>query len=39
MRDCESEAKGTHSMDEMMKLVEIHAGNEHRTLRTSTGDP
>ncbi len=35
MKECEFEAKGTHSVDEMMKLVEVHAGNEHRTLRLS----
>jgi len=33
--ECEFEAKGTHSVDEMMKLVEVHAGDEHRTLRLS----
>ncbi len=35
LKECEFEAKGTHSVDEMMKLVEVHAGNEHRTLRLS----
>jgi predicted small metal-binding protein len=33
LKECEFEAKGTHSVDEMMKLVEVHAGEEHRTLR------
>ena len=33
LKECEFEAKGTHSVDEMMKLVEVHAGDEHRTLR------
>ncbi len=33
MKECEFEAKGTHSVDEMMKLVEVHAGDEHRTLK------
>jgi predicted small metal-binding protein len=35
LKECEFEAKGTHSVDEMMKLVEVHAGDEHRTLRLS----
>ncbi len=35
LKECEFEAKGMHSVDEMMKLVEVHAGNEHRTLRLS----
>jgi len=35
MKECEFETKGTHSIDEMMKLVEVHAGDEHRTLRLS----
>jgi predicted small metal-binding protein len=33
LKDCEFEARGTHSVDEMMKLVEVHAGEEHRTLK------
>ncbi len=33
LKECEFEARGTHSIDEMMKLVEVHAGDEHRTLR------
>ena len=33
LKECEFEAKGTHSVDEMMKLVEVHVGDEHRTLR------
>ena len=33
LKECEFEAKGTHSVDEMMKLVEVHAGEEHRTLK------
>jgi len=32
LKECEFEAKGTHSVDEMLKLVEVHAGGEHRTL-------
>ena len=35
LKECEFEAKGTHSVDEMMKLVEVHAGDEHRTLKLS----
>ncbi len=35
LKECEFEAKGAHSVDEMMKLVEVHAGDEHRTLRLS----
>ena len=35
MQECEFEAKGAHSVDEMMKLVEVHAGDEHRTLKLS----
>jgi len=35
LKECEFEGKGTHSVDEMTKLVEVHAGNEHRTLRLS----
>ena len=35
LKECEFEAKGTHSVDEMMKLVGVHAGDEHRTLRLS----
>jgi predicted small metal-binding protein len=35
LKECQFEAKGTHSVDEMMKLVEVHAGDEHRTLRLS----
>lgn len=35
MKECEFEAKGTHSVDEMMKMVEVHQGDEHRTLRLS----
>lgn len=33
LKECEFEAKGTHSVDEMMKMVEVHAGDEHRTLK------
>jgi predicted small metal-binding protein len=33
LKECEFEAMGTHSVDEMMKLVEVHAGEEHRTLK------
>jgi len=33
LKECEFEAKGTDSVDEMMKLVEVHAGDEHRTLK------
>jgi predicted small metal-binding protein len=35
LKECEFEAKGTHSVDEMMKMVEVHQGDEHRTLRLS----
>jgi predicted small metal-binding protein len=35
LKECEFEAKGTHSVDEMMKMVEVHADEEHRTLRLS----
>jgi predicted small metal-binding protein len=35
LKECQFEAKGTHSVDEMMKLVEVHAGDEHRTLKLS----
>ncbi len=35
LKECEFEAKGTHSVDEMMKLVEVHVGDEHRTLKLS----
>jgi predicted small metal-binding protein len=35
LKECEFEAKGTHSVDEMMKLVEVHAGEEHRTVKLS----
>ena len=35
LKECEFEARGTHSIDEMMKLVQVHAGDEHRTLRLS----
>jgi predicted small metal-binding protein len=33
LKEREFEAKGTHSVDEMMELVEVHAGEEHRTLK------
>ena len=35
LKECEFEAKGTHSVVEMMKMVEVHADEEHRTLRLS----
>jgi predicted small metal-binding protein len=35
LKDCEFEVKGTHSVDEMMKLIEDHADEEHRTLKLS----
>jgi len=35
LNECEFEAKGTHSLDEMMKLVEVHGGVERRTLKLS----
>jgi predicted small metal-binding protein len=35
LKQCEFGAQGTHSVDEMMKLVEVHAGDEHRTLKLS----
>ena len=35
LKECEFEAKGTHSVDEMLKLFEVHAGEEHRTLKLS----
>jgi predicted small metal-binding protein len=35
LKDCEFEVKGTHSVDEMMKLIEVHADEEHRTLKLS----
>jgi predicted small metal-binding protein len=33
LKECEFEAKGTHSVDEMIRLVEVHTGEEHRTLK------
>ncbi len=33
LKECEFEAKGTNSADEMMKLIEVHANEEHRTLK------
>jgi predicted small metal-binding protein len=35
LKECEFEAKGTHSVDLMMKLIDVHAGNAHRTLNLS----
>ena len=35
LKDCEFEIKGAHSIDEVMKLVEVHANEEHRTLKVS----
>jgi len=35
LKECEFEAKGTHSVDEMVKLVEVHAEGDHRTLKLS----
>ncbi len=35
LKECKFEAKGTHSVDEMMKLVEVHAemSTEHSSSR------
>jgi predicted small metal-binding protein len=35
LKESEFDAKCTHLVDEMMKLVEVHAGDEHRTIRLS----
>jgi len=35
LKECEFEAKGAHSVDEMMRLVDVHAGHAHRTLKLS----
>jgi len=35
LKECEFEAKAPIQVDEMMKLVEVKAGDEHRTLRLS----
>jgi len=37
LKESEFEAKGIHSVDEMMKLVEVHAGNVQWTLKLSPG--
>jgi hypothetical protein len=38
LKECEFEAKGTHSVDEMIRLVEVHTGEEHRTPQAPAGD-
>lgn len=35
LRECEFEVNGVHSLDEMVKLVEVHAGHAHRTVKLS----
>ncbi len=35
LKECEFEVKGTHSEDEMMKLVDVHVTEAHRTLKVS----
>ncbi len=35
MKECEFEVKGTHSLEEMLKLVEVHATEAHRTIKLS----
>ena len=35
LKECELEIKGTHSVDEMMKLVDVHLTEAHRTLKLS----
>ncbi len=35
LKECEFEVKGVHSIEEIMKLVEIHAGHAHRTIKLS----
>jgi predicted small metal-binding protein len=36
LKECESEVKGTHSADEMMKLVDFHVAEEHPILKVSS---
>jgi hypothetical protein len=33
LKECEVEAKGTHSVDEMMRLVEVNGDDERRTVK------
>jgi predicted small metal-binding protein len=35
LKECELEIKGAHSADEMMKLVDVHVSEAHRTLKVS----
>ncbi len=35
LKECEFEVKGTHSLEEMLKLVEVHATEAHRTIKLS----
>ena len=35
LKECDFEVKGAHSTDEMMKLVDVHATEAHRTLKVS----
>jgi predicted small metal-binding protein len=35
LKECEFEIKGAHSADEMIKLVDVHVTEAHRTLKVS----
>ena len=36
LKECEFEVKGTHSPDEMMKLVDVHVMEAHPILKVSS---
>ncbi len=35
LKECEFEVKGAHSVDEIMKIVDVHTTEAHRTLKVS----
>lgn len=35
LKDCEFEIKGVRSVDELMKLVDVHVVEAHRTIKVS----
>jgi len=36
LKECEFEINGAHSADEMMKLVDVHMTEAHRTVKVSS---
>ena len=36
LKECEFEVRGAHSADEMLRLIDVHVTEAHRTLNVSS---